>query len=153
MTARLLVASLLPDRLDLPAMLFGLVVFAGGIVMMFQHLRRWRAIEVADHSERVRTFEWHKFRRRTLVGALVGACGAVITSLSNTVDSYMYITLVTMLTLFLILILVLAILDLTAVSLFQFTQVGQEKRRAELEEIVRQQKLKQLRNDSTSSDS
>lgn len=132
--------ALIQNRMDWIALLFGLLVFFGGIVLMFQHLRQWRAQERAEIGDRKRRFEWHKFRRRTLVGALVAGCGAIITSLAIPPHPIMFATLVTILVLFLVLILVLATMDLMAVGVFQIATVDPERRRLELEEIVRRQK-------------
>jgi len=136
--------ALLDSRLDTLTLLFGLVTFAGGVVMMFQHLRHWRHVETSSDDQRLVRFEWYKFRRRTLVGALIAGCGAIITSLANTGNPYMYVTLVTVLVLFLVLILVLATMDLMSVGVFQITRNDGQKQQEILNEIIRKQKLKQL---------
>lgn len=140
-----LLLSLLDNRLDTVTLLFGLVMFVGGIVMMFQHLRHWRKVEDSGQDDnQLRRFEWYKFRRRTLVGALVAACGAIITSLASSGDAYLKLTLITILVLFLVLILVLATIDLMSVGVFQFSRPDRNKQKAIVDEILRQRKLKQL---------
>lgn len=137
--------SLLDNRLDAVTLLFGLLMFAGGIVMMFQHLRQWRQVENHNvNDDQLRRFEWYKFRRRTLVGALVAGCGAIITSLASSGDAYLKLTLITILVLFLVLILVLATIDLMSVGVFQFSRPDRNKQKAIVDEILRQRKLKQL---------
>lgn len=134
--------GLIDSPLDALSLLFGLLMFAGGILLMFHHRRQWRRIERTTASGRVRKFEWHKFRRRTLVAALMAGCGAIATSLSTPTHPIMYASLVTVLVLFLVLILVLAAMDLTSIGLFQISHRDPQRQRAELAELIRLQKLK-----------
>lgn len=129
-----------PDRMTL---LFGLAMFAGGILLMIQHLRQWQAVDRKQADERVRKFEWQKFRRRTLVAALIAGCGAICTSLAQAMPPLMRVTLVTALVLVLLLILALAAVDLMSVGLHQYLSRDHAAARRKLvEQIVQEQRRK-----------
>lgn len=130
--------------IDSVVLWFGLAMFAGGIVMMFLHLRQWQRIDRSDAEPRTHRHEWRKFRRRTLVGALFAACGAICTSLSRPLDPLTYISLVTALIILLLLVLLLGLVDLASVGLFQFSKRDDQKlHRAMIEDLLRRHREKQ----------
>ncbi len=104
-------------------LLFGMALFAVGILLMIQHRREWDSVRRNERNARNLKFERKKFRRRALVGSLLSVVGAVMAALYWAHDSTVFVAMTIAMFLVLILMLSLGVIDLLAVSLHQFSTV------------------------------
>jgi hypothetical protein len=110
-------------------LLFGLALFAVGILLMIQHRREWDSVRRSERIARNLKFEHKKFRRRALVGSLLSLVGAVMASLYWAHDSTVFVAMTIAMFLVLILMLSLGVVDLLAVSLHQFSTVDDKAKK------------------------
>ena len=60
--------------------LFGISIFAGGLIMMWVHWNTWQAESDRAKTKGDRIFFIRKFRRRTLMGSMIAIIGAMMTT-------------------------------------------------------------------------
>ena len=110
-------------------LLFGLALFAVGILLMIQHRREWDCVRRNERISRNLKFEQKKFRRRALVGSLLSLVGAMMAALYWAHDSTVFVAMIIAMFLVLIVMLSLGVVDLLAVSLHQFSTVDDQAKK------------------------
>ena len=121
--------------------LFGLAIFAVGTLLMFHQYKVWREVDQNEEDKVERRFQYHLFRRRTTVASLVAIVGAMLASLSRTLDPKMFFALITALLAVLLVLLVLAGMDTVAVLVHRnHGKVGDKARKAMIDEYMRQKR-------------
>ena len=114
----------------------GLVCFAGGILLMFQHRREWLGSFRGKVDPQTRRFEDRKFRRRALLAAMITSAGCVMTSINWLVDPRVWAMMVGVLLLLLLGIIGMAFLDLFSVGLREMTKPNPEAQQAMLRKYL-----------------
>jgi hypothetical protein len=105
------------DDVRMYTMLFGLVAFSGGVLLMIRHKRAIDEILRVQRDERIRLFEQRKFRRRTTTSALIASIGVMLMSLYWARDPIPFTVLVCMILILLVVLLALAMLDAMSIGL------------------------------------
>ena len=119
-------------RLRTILVLFGLAMFAGGVLMMFQHLKHWQDVQANERDKRIRLFEQRKFRRRSTVAFLISVSGCCMTALYWAQDARVFATLMLFLFAALVAVLGLAVFDLMSVGIQQFADADDEDARQKM---------------------
>lgn len=110
--------SVVPHRQISPlVVVFGVLMFTAGIVLMIRHLRLWQEIQANEAEIRVRKFELRKFRRRGIVACLLSISGSAMAALYWAVEAQVFAILTSILIAAILGIFGLAVLDLIGVSL------------------------------------
>ena len=118
-------------------LLFGLAAFSGGIVMMFRHQRSYRDAIAKKTDERVRRFEYRKFRRRMTASSMISAIGVMLASLYWATEPRAFAVLITLVLTALLGVLGLGLLDLMSVGLQQISHPDETARKAMVEEYLK----------------
>ena len=121
-------------------LLFGLAAFSGGIVMMFRHQRSYREANAAADNDRIRLFEYRKFRRRMTASSMISAIGVMMASLYWATEPRVFAVLITLVLVSLLGVLGLAMLDLMSVGLQQISRTDDSARKAMVEEYLKRRK-------------
>jgi hypothetical protein len=64
--------------MDATTLIFGLFLLVISTVLVFAHLRVWRAEQSFPEADEYREFAWRKFRRRMQASIMIGIAGVAI---------------------------------------------------------------------------
>jgi cytochrome bd-type quinol oxidase subunit 2 len=103
-------------------MILGLGSFFAGIMLMMAHRRHWLQVMANEREQRVRRYEYNKFRRRSLAAALISALGTVLVATVWVREPRVFALLMLLMLAILIMLLFVAALDFLAVGAHHMTR-------------------------------
>ena len=116
----------------------GICGFIGGVFLFLNHRRHFDEVVNSDASERVVKFELRKFRRRSIVSAMITSVGCIMSSLFWVSDERVFCVFILMTLGLLAAILGVAIIDMFSVGLQQIATPDQKAEKAMVDEYLRQ---------------
>jgi hypothetical protein len=119
------------------ALAFGIAGLVGGVLLFINHKRRVNEVLASDASERVKTFETRKYRRRTVVSAMVASAGCMLAALYWVTDAKVFSAFILMILTLLVGILGVALFDLFSVGLHQIATPDEASQKAMIEDYLR----------------
>ena len=115
----------------------GLCGFVSGVFLFLHHRRQWESI-AKDTPERIVQFELRKFRRRTIVSAMIASVGCVMSALYWVTDGRVFSIFILMALGLLVGILLIAFIDMFSVGLHEIATPDQKAEKAMVDEYLRQ---------------
>jgi len=116
----------------------GVCGFIAGVFLFLGHRRHFEEVVSSDASEKVVKFELRKFRRRSIVSAMITSVGCIMSSLFWVTQERVFAVFIMMTLGLLVAILGVAIIDLFSVGLQQIATPDQKAEKAMVEEYLRQ---------------
>lgn len=116
----------------------GLFGFFSGVFLFLSHRRQWAKVISGDTPERVVKFEHRKFRRRSIVSAMIASVGCIMSSLFWVTDGRVFSIFILMTLGLLVAILGVAIIDMFSVGLHEIATPDQKAEKAMVDEYLRQ---------------
>ena len=124
------------------ALALGVGGIAGGILLFVNHKKYLDQQLASDANERVKSFEIRKFRRRTIVSAMVTSAGTMMAALYWVTDVKVYSIFIMMILSLLVGILGVAFFDLFSVGIEQIATPDARSQKAMIEEYLKTRKDK-----------
>lgn len=118
----------------------GLCGIVTGFLLLFAHKRAYVTAMRAEDSERIRSFESKKYRRRSIVSSMVASTGCMMAALFWVTEPKTFVIFILLILTLLLGILVIAFIDLFSVGLHTITKTDDAARKAMVEEYLRQRK-------------
>ena len=116
----------------------GLCGFVSGVFLFLSHRRQWAEVISGDTPDRVVKFELRKFRRRSIVSAMIASVGCIMSSLFWVTDGRVFSIFILMTLGLLVAILGVAIIDMFSVGLHEIATPDQKAEKAMVDEYLRQ---------------
>lgn len=116
----------------------GLCGFFAGVFLFLSHRRQWEQVANSDASDRVVKFELRKFRRRSIVNAMITSVGCIMSALFWVTDGRVFSIFILMTLGLLVAILGVAIIDMFSVGLHEIATPDQKAEKAMVDEYLRQ---------------
>ena len=116
----------------------GLGAVAGGILLFVNHRRQLEHVLAEKPADRIVAFEQRKYRRRTIVSAMITSVGCMLAALFWVTDERVFSVFILMIMGLLIGILGVALIDLFSVGLHQIATPDEKAQKALVEEYLRQ---------------
>jgi hypothetical protein len=120
------------------SLVLGIGGLAGGILLFINHKRRVDTVLASDADQRTRAFEIRKFRRRSIVSAMIASVGCMMAALYWVSDAKVYSAFILMILALLLGIMGMALIDLFSVGLRQLGTPDKEAEKRMIEEYLRQ---------------
>ena len=116
----------------------GICGFIGGVFLFLSHRRHLDEVVNGDAPERIVKFELRKFRRRSIVSAMITSVGCIMSALFWVSDGRVFSIFILMTLGLLVAILGVAFIDMFSVGLHQIASPDQKAEQAMVEEYLRQ---------------
>ena len=116
----------------------GLCGFFVGVFLFLSHRRQWEDVVSSDASERIVKFELRKFRRRSIVNAMITSVGCIMAALFWVTDGRVFSIFILMTLGLLVAILGVALIDMFSVGLHEIASPNQKAEKAMVDEYLRQ---------------
>ena len=113
---------------------------AGGILLFVNHKKHLDQKLASDANDRVKAFEIRKFRRRTVVSAMVTSAGTMMAALYWVTDVKVFSIFILMILSLLVGILGVAFFDLFSVGIQQIATPDERSQKAMIEEYLKTRK-------------
>ena len=122
------------------SLLLGLFGIVAGFLLLFGHRRKYELAMAQEEQDRAIQFETRKYKRRTLVSAMITATGCMMASLFWVDNARVFSVFILLILATLLGILGIALIDLFSVSLNTLTRTDDAARKALVEEYLRKRK-------------
>lgn len=106
--------------------------------MFINHRRHWEEVVGTESDQRIVKFELRKFRRRSIVSAMIASVGCMMAALYWVTDSRVLAIFVLLTMGLLVAILGVAMIDMFSVGLQQIATPDPKAEKAMIEEYLRQ---------------
>ena len=116
----------------------GICGFIGGVFLFLSHRRHLDGVVNSDAPERIVKFELRKFRRRSIVSAMITSVGCIMSALFWVSDGRVFSIFILMTLGLLVAILGVAFIDMFSVGLDQIASPDQKAEQAMVEDYLRQ---------------
>lgn len=116
---------------------FGIAGLVGGILLFINHKRRLVEVLASDASQRTQAFELRKYRRRTVVSAMIASAGCMMAALYWVTDARAFSVFILMILALLLGILGVAFFDLFSVGLHQIATPDEASQKAMIEDYLK----------------
>lgn len=116
----------------------GLGGIACGIILFINHKRHLKNVLAGRPEQRIVAYEERKFRRRSIVSAMIASTGLMMAALHWVNDAKIFAVFIMMILGLLVAILGVALIDLLSVSLQQIATPDDQAQKAMVKEYLRQ---------------
>ena len=142
-------------ELNSPTVIFGWMLgigsVAGGIFMMARHQASYNEALASTTKERIRLFEFRKYRRRMTASSMIAAVGILLIALNMATEPKVFAILLSLILTTVLGVLGLAFIDLFSVGLQEMSKPDDTARKKLVAEILekREQLAAQKQSDQT----
>ena len=120
------------------SLVMGLGGIAGGIILFINHKRHLANVIASRPEQRIVDFEERKFRRRSIVSAMIASTGLMMAALYWVNEAKIFAVFIMMILGLLVAILGVALIDMLSVGLHQIATPDEKARKAMVKEFLRQ---------------